>query len=185
MKSDIRRIGMILLLVGLGLISGCFSVQPLELAGQITRESLVLVTDIGDLVFELLSSESLFIRDLTVNHDNQELVIKGRIKRGAKHCCDRVTGHIDVAVFSPDGYLINALSTWLSPRYIPKHGSKSSRFEARIFEEVPAGSSIRVAYHGTTELEKSALGGVKLDCGENVALLGSEKEKIETIRLAD
>ncbi|MHC5060944.1 MAG: hypothetical protein ACYTFK_07660 [Planctomycetota bacterium] len=173
-----------LIMAGVFVVCGCGPEGPVELAEQISRDSIVLVTEIGNVVFELLSGDSLFIRDLAVER-NQAVVIKGRIKRGTKHCCDRVTGHIDIAVFGPDGHLIEALSTWLSPRYIPKHGTKSSRFEVSIFEEVPPGATVRVAYHSTTELEKV---GVRLDCGENLALLsdvGEEVEKVETIRVAD
>ena len=183
MRSDVRRISRILLFIALSLIVGCDSIQPLELAETITRESLVIVTGAGNLIFELFSNEHLRIRDLTASYDNEDLIINGKIKRSVRNCCDRVTGHIDIAVFDPDAYLIDAFSTPFSPAFIPKRGTKSSSFQARIGQEVPKGSSVKIAYHSTTAFMNSASNKVKMDCGENTALLGKKAGSIKTIEI--
>jgi hypothetical protein len=178
-----------LLLIGISfsLLAGCD--EAVKLADDISRESFAVVTDAGDFLFELISSEDLHIKDVTANVENQRLVIKGeiarsvlvqgRIKRGLQNCCEVVTGHIDIAAFDSDGFLVESFSILFSPRAIPKGGTKSSSFEARISKKLPENSTIKVAYHDSNIYVDSDATKAKRDCGENTALLSDTEQDIK------
>jgi hypothetical protein len=115
-------------------------------------------------------TEDVYISEAYTYEDEGELVISGRAKRGYRNCCDSARGHIDIALISRDGTVIDAFSTLYSPRSIPTVRSRSSSFKVRRPYLPPDGIIIRMAYHEGVEGMDSALyaGGV-FDCRKNKA----------------
>ncbi len=151
----------------LSFFGGCEEVQTLEL----TNERVKVVEGANGLIYELHNSDELFLVDVHSHYDKGEHVLLGRLKRGPQNCCEVVIGHIDIAVFDPDGYLIEAFSTHYKPRNIPKTGFKSSGFKSRFSAEVPEGSTVRLAYHSENKYLDAKSAGGKLNCSESKALL--------------
>ena len=150
----------------LSFFAGCAEVETLEL----TNERVKIVEGANGIIFELHNSDELFLVDVHSHYDNGEHVLLGRIKRGPQNCCEVVIGHIDIAFFDPDGYLIEAFSTYYKPRNIPKSGFKSSGFKARVSAEVPEGSTVRLAYHSENKYLNAKSAGGKLNCSESKVL---------------
>ena len=73
-------------------------------------------------------SDDVFISQAYTYEDKGELVILGKIKRGYQNCCDSARGHIDIALLTQDGTIIDSFSTLYSPSNIPKVRSRSSSF---------------------------------------------------------
>ena len=120
---------------------------------------------------KISNSEDVFINAAYTYEDGDELVICGRVKRGYRNCCDSARGHIDIALLTPDGFVIDAFSTLYYPHNIPKVRSRSSRFEVRRPYLPPDGLIIRMAYHSDLEAaDSTAYAGGVFNCEQNMAI---------------
>ena len=106
---------------------------------------------------EFSHNEDVFISDAYTYEDGGELVILGHVKRSYKNCCDSARGHVDIALLTSDGTVIDSFSTLYSPSNIPKVRSRSSSFKVRRPYLPPDGIIIRMAYHNSLEGADSAL----------------------------
>ena len=128
----------------------------------------VNLVDNGTVSIERIPSGGIYISKVRVNQEGNEFVVTGRVKR-SDHS-PLCSGHVYVAIMSPEGKILEQVSTYYSPRFIPRkrdhrrlHGS---RFEVRLPFIPPAGSKIRVAYHRPVKSESETP-----SCGVNRALL--------------
>ena len=144
--------------------------QNVDQVLELTNETVKVVEGADGLIYELHNSDELFLVDVHSHYDEDKLALKGRIKRGPQNCCEVVTGHIDIAFFDPDGYLIEAFSTWYKPRNIPRTGFKSSGFKGWVAEQVPQGSTVKIAYHSENKYVSAKSANGKLNCSENKML---------------
>jgi hypothetical protein len=104
----------------------------------------------GNFYIERIPSSWAYLSDIIVDQDGETLVIKGAVRR--RNDAFSGTGHIDVAVVSPPGQVINQASAPYEPQILPKtpgaRKHRASRFEIRLSAIPPKGSAIRLAFHG-------------------------------------
>lgn len=131
----------------------------------------VNLVDRGTLSIERVPSRGIYISEVRVNQDGNELVVTGRVKR--RDVSAGGFGHVDVAIISPEGKTLEQVSTYFSPRIIPrKHDHRrlhGSRFEVRLPTIPPTGSKVRVAYHRISKPDSRTS-----SCGENMAVSEAE-----------
>ncbi|UCC97503.1 MAG: hypothetical protein JSW66_16875 [Phycisphaerales bacterium] len=129
-----RRFVAALLSAAVCVVSGC-ATSPLRLKGE------------APVLLEHVPSEDVHISEAHAYEDGDTLVIYGKVKRAAANCCETARGHVDIAAVGPDGLVLDTVSVQYSPRNIPKVRSRASRFAARLPYAVPAGVTLRIAYH--------------------------------------
>ena len=56
-------------------------------------------------------------------------------------------GHIDVVVVSPDGTVLEEVSTLYYPRDIPRKSAPVAYFTVRLSQPPPPGSTVRLSHH--------------------------------------
>ncbi|MCP4709659.1 MAG: hypothetical protein GY869_13615 [Planctomycetes bacterium] len=123
--------------------------------------SMSLTSDVPD----------IFVDGVHAHQNGDETVINGQVKRSLRNCCDSARGHVDIAVFTPDGFVIDMFSALFTPRNIPKVRTRSSNFEVLRPYTLDTESTIRLAYHGT-----GGIAGHDVDrngvfqCANNMAL---------------
>lgn len=126
----------------------------------------------ASVLFEQAPSADVFVSKVHSYEDGDTLVVYGNLKRTATNCCDAVRGHLDMAVVGPDGSVLDAVSLLYSPRNIPKVRTRSSRFVTRLPYTVPAGTTLRIAYHNDHDVVK--VDGNTFACRNSAALAGIE-----------
>lgn len=126
----------------------------------------------ASVLFEQAPSADVFVSKVHSYEDGDTLVVYGNLKRTATNCCDAVRGHLDMAVVGPDGSVLDAVSLLYSPRNIPKVRTRSSRFVTRLPYTVPAGTTLRIAYHNDHDIVD--VGGNTFACRNSAALAGIE-----------
>ena len=140
--------------VGIAYISGCSS----------HRSHLVKVED---LFVETIPSSRVYISDITARQEGDELMISGKVSR--RNTPFSGAGHVDIAVISPGGLVIETANVPYTPKILPKtpgaRKHRTSRFEARLRCIPPAWTVIRVAYHA-----RAASGDPMPDHENNIAL---------------
>ena len=140
----------VLVLLAFGLSSTAFASTRIDLIKNDTLE------------IERLPSRGYRILRIFAYNDNNELVVTGRVKR--LHSTYFGTGHVDIAIISPGGEILNQVSTSYTPRYLRRKPSRGSRFEVR-FPDVPqVGSTVRIVHHRNDELKNIAF-----QCENNMA----------------
>lgn len=150
----------ILLTVILGIavmgVSGCAANRTISL-------------DSGTVSIERMPGKGVNFNRVYVHQENDEIVVSGRIKRRSS---STVTGggHVDIAVISPEGEVLEHVSTIYVPRVFLRKSHRGSYFEVRLSVVPPDGSVIRVARH-KLPLPKST-DDRGFDCGENTAVPG-------------
>ncbi|MCK4958814.1 MAG: hypothetical protein KAT00_05430 [Planctomycetes bacterium] len=154
---------------GVVCLGGCGGVEPIEAVGQLGQAAVHEVSHIGAFIFEFMSSRKAIITGVKLSGSPGRPQISGKVKRSVKWCCRKVVGHVDIAVFDADDYLVKAFSVNYSPYFVPKHGSKSSSFATPLPEGMSEGFKVRIAYHDGKHLDDDMAGW--LDCGNNIALL--------------
>ena len=137
------------------------SVSPLGL-GCASNHVNLLKNDA--ITLEQIPSQGYAISGVSVKQINHELVIRGKVKRYSR--CTTGSGHVDIAIVSPDRKILEQISTLSSPRIIPtkKMYNRDADFEVRLLSIPPAGSIVRTAYHGGSISQCKAL-----SCEENTA----------------
>jgi len=127
----------------------------------------VNLVDRGTVSIERVPSGGIYISEVRVNQDGDELVVTGRVRRRGHSPVS--LGHVDVSIISPEGKTLEQVSTYYSPRIIPsKPGHRrlhGSRFEVRLPTIPPTGSKVRVAYHGVSKPDSRTS-----SCDKNMAV---------------
>jgi hypothetical protein len=102
-----------------------------------------------DLFIETIPSSRAYLSDIIAIQEGDELLISGKVIRSNPSFSG--VGHVDIAVVSPGGLVIEAGNVSYSPRILPKtpgaRKHRASRFEARFSCIPPKWSVIRLAYH--------------------------------------
>ena len=137
-------------------VSGCSQTPTASLTAVKTFHLDVSSTDIQTL-------------DVQAYQDGEELVVSGRVRRRCNFCYEDVRGHVDIALLGPDGSVLATGSTFYSPRSIPKTGSRSSSFLARLPVIAGGGVAICTAYHEELDPADSASGTKTFQCRSNAA----------------
>ncbi len=122
--------------------------------------------DNGTFYLEQEPSNNISIFRVHAHVDGDGLLINGRVKRRCASFSG-VGGHIDVAIVSPEGEILEQVSTFYTPRIIPRKRARllsGSHFEVRLPAVPPAGSTIRVKFHIAAKSGDEAF-----DCRENAA----------------
>lgn len=120
------------------------------------------LVDQGLVAVERVDLETTCISEPSVYQDGDELIIRGSVK------CHRFRGfsrgHIDIAIVSAEGEVLQSLSALYYPRVIPRKVGRESRFHIDFPLKPPAGTVVRLAFHrvGTPTMET-------FDCDDNLA----------------
>ena len=121
----------------------------------------------GRLFVEPIPSSRVSLSNIIVRQEGDELVITGEVRR--LNAGFSGIGHVDVAVVSPGGTVINHAHAAYTPKILPKtpgaRKHRPSRFEVHLRCVPPKGSVVRMAYHG-----KPAQDDPLLDCEDNFAV---------------
>lgn len=113
--------------------------------------------NISSVQIETLPSAEAHIRLASAHQQGENLIIQGKVRRNPDNCCDKVTGHVDIVVFSPEGDMFDITNADYSPRNIPKSGTKSSSFSMALPYTLPAGYSLTLQYHDSLDCNQDAL----------------------------
>ena len=138
-KALQRSLAAILVLAASLAASGCTT-----LSTDSKRQAKVL--------FEWVPSQEVFISEVHAYEEANTVSVYGKVKRTAASCCNAVRGHIDMMVIGPDGSILDTPSLLHSPRNIPKTRTRSARFAAKLPYSLPAGATLRMAYHDEYDL---------------------------------
>jgi hypothetical protein len=115
------------------LISGC-------LRGRVD------LVDNQTVSLERASTKHLYISWATVYQEAAATEVRGEIRRRYRgRGGDVGHGHIDVAVFAPDGTVLEEVSALYYPRHISK--KHAAYFTARLSKVPPRASTVRLAHH--------------------------------------
>jgi len=135
------------------------------MGGCVTQNSSLV--HVGGLFVETIPSSRVFLSNIIVRPEGDELVITGEVRR--RNAAFSGKGHVDVAVVTPGGTVIGQASTFYTPGILPKtpgaRKHRPSRFEVRLNCIPPQGSIIRLAYHGKPDPDDPLL-----DCEDNFAV---------------
>lgn len=165
MRVTIIRISICITGLSLILVPVIFSGCSVGNSGY-SKESAVL--------FERIPEKNVSISDVHAYEDGNTLVILGKVKRSAGNCCDTTKGHIDIALVAGDGTILDLTSVSYSPRNIPKTGTRSSHFTARLPYTLPEDVHLRLRYHRNEDTAAFVKGADTMLCRENVAAAQSE-----------
>ncbi len=116
----------------------------------------------GKIIIERVPSKNIYVSEAHVYQEENELVITGRVKRSNTSVWDG--GHVDIAVVSPKGKVLDKVSTSYTPRIIRRKGSRESFFSASLPMTPPEGTTVRLVYH---KLGRSI--NEEFECGNNAA----------------
>ncbi len=121
----------------------------------------------GRLFVEPIPSSRVSLSNIIVIQEGDKLVITGEVRR--LNAAFSGIGHVDVAVVSPGGTVINQAHAPHKPKILPKTpGARKHRpalFEVHLYCVPPRGSVVRMAYHG-----KPAQDDPLTDCEDNFAV---------------
>ena len=149
------------LLLFLWLLATCIGM------GGCASQHFSLVQVEGGLFVEPIPSSRVSLSNIIVRQEGDELVITGEVRR--LNAGFSGIGHVDVAVVSPGGTVVNQAHAAHTPKILPKtpgaRKHRPSRFEVRLRCVPPKGSVVRAAYHG-----KPAQDDPLLDCEDNFAV---------------
>ncbi len=108
--------------------------------------NLVNLVDNGSITLENVNTLDVIFTKLQVFQDNENLVIKGRVKRRYYHP-QIIFGYVDVILFSPSGSVVMKKRCEHYPRRLPKSRFDGSRFSICIPIIPSGGSKARIEYH--------------------------------------
>ncbi|MBW1851607.1 MAG: hypothetical protein JRJ15_09280 [Deltaproteobacteria bacterium] len=118
----------------------------------------------GAVTLERIPSKGYYISHVEVYQNDNELVLHGNVKR--RPHSNTGTGHVDIAIVSPDGEILEEIITSYRPRIISKRRLRKckSYFIVSLSIVPPKGSIVRVAYHRNSKPDSRTF-----SCGENRA----------------
>ena len=150
---------------GFFLLLTCCAVTAACISGCSSQSSNLV--KMGDLFIETIPSSRVYLSDITARQEGDELVISGKVSR--RNTSFSGVGHVDMAVVSPGGLVIDTANVPYTPKILPKtpgaRKHRSSHFEARLQCNPPEWTVIRIGYHG-----KAASDDPMLDHEDKVAL---------------
>jgi len=119
----------------------------------------------GTLKIDKITEGRVRITSVSASVDKDSLKLSGKVKKSGTGYVK--SGHIDLAIISPDGELLKAISTYYVPKSLnlKKRHTHGSTFHAELSFVPPEGSIVRIAFHRTS-IEKETF-----TCSENIALL--------------
>lgn len=137
-------------------------ILSVSITGWACASNCVNLLKDGTLKLETISSRGYYISKVHANQVNDELEITGKVKR--RSYSGTGGGHVDITIISPDGEVLEKLSTFYVPRMIPSRRmhTRESRFEVRLPTIPPTGSKVRVAYHRVSKQDRGTFscGGI-------------------------
>lgn len=123
----------------------------------------------ASVLLETISPKGVILSNVRAYEDADEFVVRGTVKRTFNNCCDAVRGHVDIAVVSPDGLVMDLVSVLYSPREIPRVRSRASHFTARLPYTIPEDVTLQVTYHSNPKITASTeYGEDKFLCEQNM-----------------
>ena len=128
------------------------------------------VTDLlktNTVLLERVSSISFDVSSVGVYQEGDSIDIRGIVKKRTR-VGPNLSGHVDLAIFDPDGNLLRQVSTSYSPltvSYGTGQGSREGYFSVHLRMVPPQGAVIRVAHHSRSYSVRKTF-----DCSENAAL---------------
>jgi len=119
----------ILILLLLGFVAPAFAGEPFDV--RIVRPS----------------DESLQIQRVTTARTAVGVVVHGRITAARPQYLP--AGHVDIATYRADGTLLVETTAMVRPHNLSRQAKRKGgvRFSAELLGVVPAGSTIKLAYH--------------------------------------
>ncbi len=141
MKNQTIIITFVIFFAGI-VLSGCsFSKMNLTGNGAYTIE-------------RVNTSDRISIRSVKVYQDDGDTVVSGKVKLN-KNLFQPKQGHVDIAVISPDGTVLDTASVFYNPRRLTRRmqlkANNGSYFTARFPGPLPQGSIVRLAPHNSIE----------------------------------
>lgn len=151
-----KMTGRVALVVGLGaaalFTSGCAAA-----ARDMVKEGRAAVV--------VIPTDGVYISKAGVYQRGNETVISGRLRTQRGTSWDK-EDHMDAAAYSPDGELVAQVSAAPNPPVDLRHrGHVRREFVLHLPGELPAGVTVRLAYHKGTTSEAAFV-----SCGGNTAL---------------
>ena len=126
----------------------------------------VNLLDESKVFIEYVPSKWIDFNRVHAGQAENEFIITGRLKH--RNISLYRAGHVDVAIVSPEGKVLECASTSYTPRNISRRRickHRGSYFEVRLPIVLREGSKVRLAHHQTM---KSI--GKQYDCKENAGL---------------
>jgi hypothetical protein len=118
------------------------------------------------------TSNRISIRSAKVYQDDGNTVVSGKVKL-SKNLPQPIHGHVDIAVISHDGKVMDTASVFYNPRIRTKRmqrkANKGSSFTARFAGSIPQGSIIRLVPHNSIEETANKI-DKGFHCSSNLAL---------------
>ena len=121
------------------------------------------------------TSNRISIRSAKAYQDEGNTVVSGKVKL-SKNLPQPIHGHVDIAVISPDGNVVDTASVFYKPRIrttrMQRKANRGSSFTARFPGALPQGSIIRLVPHNSIEetADKTDKG---FHCSSNLVLKSS------------
>lgn len=143
-----------------------FLILSVSMTGWAFASNHINLLNDGAVKLERIPSKChYYISYVNVYQNDGELVIYGHVKRRSR--IGGGSGHVDIAIVSPDGKVLERISTLHKPQIIltRKMHTRKSTFEVRLPTIPPTGSKVRVAYH-----RDSRPNGRTFSCSENMAV---------------
>lgn len=106
------------------------------------------LVDIGQVSLQRLPSRGTYISRVHVFQDGDELVIRGRLRRGPSSMLG--LGHVDIAIVNPEGKILKEVHTNYVPQILVRKQRRQAYFGVRISVVPPPGSTVRVTYQPGT-----------------------------------
>lgn len=119
----------------------------------------------GAVKLERIPSKGYYISHVDVYQYDDELVVHGNVKlRGHP---GTGTGHVDIAIVSSDGEVLEQISTLYKPRIIStrKMHKRTAYFNVRLSTILPMESTVRAAYHRDSKPDRKTF-----PCEGNIAV---------------
>ena len=125
-------------------ITATLSILAIAMSGCSNRISLV---EQGIASVETKPSKNVDILWTDVLRDGEEIIVYGVVRR-RHHTIYPLKTHVDVAIHTPDGKILQEAHTpdIYVPRFVPGKGINFKRFEVR-FPNMPGNFSVKAAVH--------------------------------------
>ncbi len=120
---------------------------------------------------EELNTVEVDIDELAAHIEDSKFIVTGRLKRFL--LSSYLPGHVDVAIFSSNGNLLNWTSVTHSIPFIT-YKRRVSYFKAKFQRIPPEGSLVSASFH-KEELSED----LEFDCGANKAVLDKDRDPIK------
>ena len=125
-----------------------------------TRSNLV---ETGTINIEHRPSKGHLFSRTSVYEERHTLIISGEIHR--RNASNTGSGHIDIAIVSPENEILEEISINYTPRIIPRERRRGgSFFKVRLGKIPPPASRVRIAHHRSLVSDHQAI-----HCSNNAA----------------